>query len=103
MAAAGRVVTHPAELPQRGRDAAELVGSLHRQLLVTDPAHSDVMTRRSLRRYFAIREIPLARLRDAATKYGGTINDAYITVMASALGRYHERFGSTVEELRLAM
>jgi WS/DGAT/MGAT family acyltransferase len=103
IAAAGRVVTRPAELPQRGRDAAELVSSLHRQLLVTDPAHSDVMSRRSLRRYLAIREIPLVRLRDAASKYGGTINDAYITVMASALGRYHERFGSTVDELRLAM
>jgi diacylglycerol O-acyltransferase / wax synthase len=76
---------------------------LHRQLLVTDAAHSDVMTRRSLRRYFAIREVPIARLRDAATKLGGTINDAYITAMASALGRYHERFGSEVEELRLAM
>jgi WS/DGAT/MGAT family acyltransferase len=102
-ASAGRVVAHPAELPQRGRDAVEMLGSLHRQLLVTDSSHSDVMTRRSLRRHFAIREVPLGRFRDAATKCGGTINDAYVTVLASALGRYHERFGSEVEVLRLAM
>src|SRR4051812_11496049 len=103
MAHAGRIISRPAELPARGRDALQLLGSLQRQALVTDPAHSDVLTRRSLRRFFAIRELPLERLRDAAAKLGGSINDAYITGLASALGRYHERFGSDVGELRLAM
>ena len=39
----------------------------------------------------------------AAHKLGGSINDAYVTGLAGALGRYHERFESSVDELRLAM
>jgi WS/DGAT/MGAT family acyltransferase len=99
----GRVIARPTELPARSRDVLRLLGSLQRQAIVTDHARSDVLVRRSLRRYFAIRGLPMSRFRDTATKLGGTINDAYITGLASALGRYHERFGSEQPELRLAM
>ena len=37
------------------------------------------------------------------SKLGGSINDVFVTAIASALGRYHERAGSVVDELRLAM
>ena len=100
---AGHVVTHPTEVPGRATDAARLVASIQRQALVTDSARSDVMNGRSLRRHFEVHEIAFEPLRLAATKLGGSVNDVFVTGLASALGRYHERSGSAVDELRLAM
>jgi WS/DGAT/MGAT family acyltransferase len=100
---AGHVVAHPSEVPGRASDAARLLGSIQRQAFVTDAARSDVMTGRSLRRHFELFEVPFEPLRFAATKLGGSVNDVFVTGLASALGRYHERSGSGVDELRLAM
>jgi diacylglycerol O-acyltransferase / wax synthase len=100
---AGRVVVHPTEIPGRAAGAARLLNSLQRQALVTDAARSDVVNGRSLRRHFEIYAAPFAPLRAAATNLGGSVNDAFVTALASALGRYHERRGSAVDELRLAM
>jgi diacylglycerol O-acyltransferase len=100
---AGHVVTHPTEVPGRATDVARLVASVQRQALVTDPARSDVMNGRSFRRHFEIHEIAFEPLRLAATKLGGSVNDVFVTGLASALGRYHERSGSAIDELRLAM
>jgi diacylglycerol O-acyltransferase len=100
---AGHVVTHPGEVPGRASDAARLVTSIQRQALVTDPARSDVMAGRSLRRHFEVFATEFEPLRIAATKLGGSINDVFVTGLTSALGRYHERAGSLVDELRMAM
>ena len=100
---AGHVVAHPSEVPGWAADAARLLTSIQRQALVTDAARSDIASGRSLRRHFEIYEIPFEPLRAAATKFGGSLNDAFVTGLASALGRYHERRGSVVDELRLAM
>lgn len=100
---AGHVVAHPGEVPGRATDAARLLTSLQRQALVTDAARSDVTNERSLWRHFEIHELPFGTLRTAATNLGGSFNDVFVTGLASALGRYHERFGSSVDELRLAM
>ncbi len=97
------MIVHPREIPDRTRDAAHFVGSLQRQALVTDAARSDVMTERSLRRHFAVHRLALGAIRAAASSLGGSVNDAYVTGLAAALGRYHERLGSDVEEIRLAM
>ena len=61
------------------------------------------MDERSLRRHFEVYGVPFEPLHAAATKLGGSINDVFVTGIASALGRYHERAGSVVDELRLAM
>jgi len=100
---AGHVVTHPGEVPGRASDAARLLTSVQRQALVTDPARSDVMAGRSLRRHFEVFETAFEPLRIAATKLGGSVNDVFVTGLTSALGRYHERAGSVVDELRMAM
>jgi len=100
---ASRMLTHPGELPRRAADTARLFRSLQRQLLSTEPARSDVMDGRSLSRHFDTYSISLPALQAAAHKLGGSINDAYVTGLAGALGRYHERFESDVDELRLAM
>jgi WS/DGAT/MGAT family acyltransferase len=101
--AAGRAVAHPAELPGRAAQAIRMVSSLQRQALVTGCARSDVMTARSLRRHLEVHRLNLAALRIAADRYGGSVNDAFVTGLAGALGRYHERAGSDVDELRVAM
>ena len=100
---AGHVVVHPSEVPGRAVDAARMLTSMQRQALVTDAARSDVMAARSLRRHFEIHEIPFEPMRIAATKLGGTVNDVFVTGLVSALGRYHEREESIVDELRMAM
>jgi WS/DGAT/MGAT family acyltransferase len=100
---AAHVVAHPTELPARAQGTVELVESLHRLAFVNGSARSDVMSGRSLRRYFEVFELPLAGLRGAATTLGGSVNDAYVTGLAGAFGRLHERLGSNVEELRVAI
>ncbi len=100
---AGHVVTHPGEVPGRAQDAARMLTSIQRQALVTDAARSDVIDGRSLRRHFEIYAMPFEPLRRAATNLGGSLNDVFVTGFAGALGRYHERGGSHVDELRLAM
>jgi hypothetical protein len=79
------------------------MGSVQRQLLVTDRARSDVLTERSLRRWFEVRAWSLPALHGAAHNLGGSLNDAYVTVLAAGLGRYHAQLGSDVDTLRLAM
>ena len=58
---------------------------------------------RSLTRHFETYSISLPAVQAAARKLGGSVNDVYVTGLAGALGRYHERFGSSVDSLRLAM
>ncbi|HET9729273.1 MAG TPA: wax ester/triacylglycerol synthase domain-containing protein [Acidimicrobiia bacterium] len=100
---ATHVLTHPQELPDRARTTARVARSLRRQLLIADGAHSDVMKNRSQRRYLATHTRSLETIRVVSSKLGGSINDGFVTAVASALGRYHERFHSDVSELRLAM
>jgi diacylglycerol O-acyltransferase / wax synthase len=100
---AAQTVSHPTELPARAAEAARMLGSVQRQMIVSDPARSDVLLERSLRRRFTMHRLSLGEVRAVASSLGGSVNDVYITGLASALGRYHERFGSAVDELRLAM
>jgi diacylglycerol O-acyltransferase len=99
----GHMVTHPTEVPRQATTTARTLASFQRQGLVTAPARSDVMVTRSLGRRFEALDASLVRFRAAAQSLSGSVNDAYITALAAALGRYHERFGSEVAELRLAM
>ncbi len=103
LAGVAQSVSHPTELPARATEVAHLLGSVQRQMLVSDPARSDVMLERSLRRRFAIHRLGLGEVRKVASSLGGSVNDVFVTGLAGALGRYHERYGSAVDELRLAM
>ncbi len=98
-----RAVTHPLEIPTRAADLARLAASMQRQVFNTEPARSDVMTARTLARYFETYATSLPALQAVTRKLGGSVNDGYVTALAGALGRYHERFGSEVGALRLAM
>ena len=98
-----RFLVRPQEFPARAGEIARLASSLQRQVFNTDPARSDVMNERSLARYFETYATSLSGVQTVSRKLGGSVNDAYVTALAGALGRYHERFGSEVGALRLAM
>ncbi len=102
IADAGQVLMHPGQLPARATSVARLVRSLQRQALAT-ASRSDVMRGRSLRRHFEVFARSLVDTQVSARKLGGSVNDVYVTAIAGALGRYHARLGSDVEELRLAL
>jgi diacylglycerol O-acyltransferase / wax synthase len=100
---AGHAVTHPGEAPANAIGALRLVGSLRRQVLVTDAARSTVLTGRSLRRHFEVFTVDMPAAREAAKRLGGSLNDVFVTGVAGALGRYAEKSGGAADELRMAM
>ncbi len=100
---AARLATHPLQVPGAIGDAARLAGSVRRQVLVTEAAHSDLLAERSLRRHFELLAVPLPAMREAARAFGGSINDAFVTAIAGALGSYHARSASDTADLRMAM
>ncbi len=61
-------------------------------------------TGRSLRRHFETLDLPVRpRCTPPRPSSGAASTTSFVTGFASALGRYHERAGSAVDELRLAM
>ncbi|MCU1428568.1 MAG: Wax ester synthase-like Acyl-CoA acyltransferase domain [Actinomycetia bacterium] len=99
----GHVATHPQELPGRVVDATRMAASMRRQLLVADGARSDVLVGRSLQRHYELFALPLTDVRQTAKHLGGTVNDVFVTGLAGALRRYHLRYDSACDELRMAM
>jgi hypothetical protein len=73
------------------------------QLSDTEQARSPLWTQRSLHRRMEVLRAPFDDTRAAAKRLGGTLNMAFLTAAAEAAGRYHERMGSPVEELRASM
>jgi len=84
-------------------DAASFAQSAGRLLAPASVPESPVMTGRSLSSYFDYFDCAFADLRAASKAGGGTINDAFMTVVTRGLYRYHERHGSPVPGLRVNM
>jgi diacylglycerol O-acyltransferase / wax synthase len=80
-----------------------LLGSMRRQLLVTEPSRSDLLRPRSLGNRFEAFQAPLSAAKGASQALGGSVNDVFVTGVAGAIGLYHERMGVPCEELRMAM
>jgi len=101
--AAGDTLLHPSRLASAGPDLIETFRSAVRQLTVTDPAHSTLWTERSLRRRLEVLDVDFDDARAAAKTLGGSLNDFFVTGAAGGAGQYHERLGSPVDTLRIAM
>ena len=84
-------------------DAIRLGDSVRRQLLITDPARSPLLERRSLAHRFEKFGVPLTSAKAVAAKLSGSVNDVYVTGVTGALGLYHERMSVPCHELRMAM
>jgi WS/DGAT/MGAT family acyltransferase len=103
MGSATRLASHPTAALDGINGTAKLMGSVRRQLFVTEPARSPLMRPRSLGRTFEAFQAPLDSARAVASVLNGSINDAFVTGLTGALGLYHERMGEPCEELRMAM
>ncbi len=97
------LILDPAGIPEAGSAAAETVRGVMSQLSDTEQARSPLWINRSLKRRTEVLRAPFGDTRDAAKRLGGTLNTAFLAAAAEAAGRYHERMGSPVEELRASM
>ena len=88
---------------QTAGDAAAFAASAGRLLAPASVPESPIMTTRSLSSYFDFFDCDFADLKAAAKANGGTINDAFMTVVTRGLNRYHDRHGSPVGGLRVNM
>lgn len=103
ISATTNALLHPQAAPARAADAAALLASVRRQLLITDSARSPLFAPRSLGRRYETFTVPFEPAKNAAKALGGTLNDFYVTGIAGALGLYHQHLGAPVDELRMAM
>ncbi len=97
------LLSDPAGIPSAGSAAADTLRGVVSQLNDTEQARSPLWVGRSLKRRMEVLQAPFDETRAAAKRLGGTLNTAFLTAAAEAAGRYHERMGSPVEELRASM
>jgi WS/DGAT/MGAT family acyltransferase len=97
------LLSDPTGIPDAGSAAADTVRGIMSQLNDTERARSPLWTERSLKRRMEVLRAPFDETRAAAKRLGGTLNTAFLTAAAEAAGRYHQRMGSVVEELRASM
>lgn len=78
--------------------------SIGRQMGLNDPPRSPLWGgNRSHAHRFDLVSLDLGRTRAAAKALGGTVNDAFVTVMATAAGEYHRALDCDVEWLRVTV
>lgn len=94
------VVRHPL---QTAASAGEMTASVYRTMRPVRETGSPLMKERTLVRRLAVHEVPLPKLKDAAHRGGGALNDAFVAGIAGGLRRYHEKHGVTVGDLHLTM
>lgn len=99
----GELLADPASIPHASAAAVSATRAIAAQLSETDPARSTLWTERSLRRRMETARTPFAETKAAASKLGGSINDAFLTIAAEAAARYHIERDHSVEHLRASM
>lgn len=88
---------------QTATAASELAASVYRTVRPVSRPGSPLMTERTLVRRLGVHEVPLAALREAAHRSGGSLNDAFVAGVAGGLRRYHEKHGAPIGDLHLTM
>jgi len=97
------LLSDPTGIPDASSAAVDTLRGVMTQLNDTEQARSPLWTERSLQRRIEVLRAPFEETRAAAKRLGGTLNTAFLTAAAEAAGRYHEKMGSPVEELRASM
>ncbi len=98
--ASARAGRHPVRTME---STVKLTGSAARLLAPAGQPLSPLMTGRSAERWAAVTDLPLDRLRRAAHRASGTINDAFVTIAVSALADYHAELGSDGTRFRVTL
>ena len=88
---------------QTAASAGELAASVYRTMRPVIETGSPLMKDRTLVRRLAVHEVPLPKLKEAAHRSGGALNDAFVAGITGGLRRYHEQHGVTVGDLHLTM
>lgn len=88
---------------ETARSVTGTAASVYRTVRPVNRTGSDLMTERSLVRHLSILDVPMPRLREAAHRHGGALNDAFVAGVAGGLNRYHEKHGAPVDDLHITM
>lgn len=88
---------------QTAESAGELAASVYRTVRPVNKTGSPLMKNRTLVRRLGVLDVPMPRLREAAHRSGGALNDAFVAGVAGGLRRYHDKHGVTVGDLHLTM
>ncbi len=97
------LLADPTGIPMAGSAAADTIRGVLNQLGDTEQAKSPLWSARSLQRQMEVLRAPFDETRAAAKRLGGTLNTAFLTAAAEAAGRYHERSGHPIDQLRASM
>jgi len=84
-------------------DAANVVGSVFRATKIPGSEMSPLMTERGATYTFSTFDLPFPNMKTAAKTRGFTVNDVFLASCSTGLANYHERFGSSAEELRFVI
>lgn len=97
----GTVLSDPL---QAGDDAVRFTASLRRMMPPPPAPPSPLLKGRKGRNWrFGVLECEFKRLRAAAKAASGSVNDAYIAALLGGLRLYHDKHGSPLENLPMAM
>ncbi|WP_431230922.1 wax ester/triacylglycerol synthase domain-containing protein [Mycolicibacterium psychrotolerans] len=88
---------------QTVESAGELAASVYRTVRPVNKPGSPLMKDRTLVRKLGVLDVPMPRLREAAHRSGGALNDAFVAGVAGGLRRYHDKHGVGVFDLHLTM
>jgi WS/DGAT/MGAT family acyltransferase len=88
---------------QTAESAGELAASVYRTIRPVTKTGSPLMKERTLIRRLGVLDVPMPRLREAAHRSGGALNDAFVAGVAGGLRRYHDKHGVAVYDLHLTM
>ncbi len=64
---------------------------------------SPVWGGRGQRRRYSVLDVPLAALRQAGKAAGGSVNDAYVAGVLGGIRLYHEKSGTPIEQIAMAV
>jgi WS/DGAT/MGAT family acyltransferase len=97
---AANLFRHPIRSARAGvRSAVSIV----RLVMPNRKPMSPLMTRRSAELSLDTKAVPFAILRNAGKQAGGSLNDAFISLVLDTLDRYHERSGVECDQIRIHM
>ena len=85
------------------KEGVRSVISIARLVMPNRKPMSSLMTRRSAELSLDIKAVPFATLRNAGKQAGGSLNDAFISLVLDTLDRYHERSGVECDQIRIHM
>lgn len=101
---APRLLFNTIRQPLKTAEAATaLAASVYRTIRPVNRTGSPLMKERTLVRRLGVLDVPMPRLREAAHRSGGALNDAFVAGVAGGLRRYHDKHGVGVFDLHLTM